>query len=98
MRTIYKYNLAPVDEQTIGLHKNYEILSVQNQHGMITLWVMIDTDQLMTEVVFYVVGTGNPMPPRRFINFLGSVQIPPFVWHVFVERKWTPPEQTNPPS
>lgn len=85
MKTIYKYTLALTDTQVIRLPKGAEILSIQEQHGHICLWAVVDTDAEKVERFVDIVGTGNPMLTDMRTSFVATVQQGVFVWHVFVE-------------
>jgi len=85
-KRIWKYPLRVTDSQTITIPKGSEILSVQEQAGNPTLWVLVD-DRLVTysRRTFRIYGTGHALPedPGKFI---GTVQLNNArVWHVFEE-------------
>lgn len=84
---IFKYELELIDKQTIDLPTNHQVLSVGVQNNKIMLWVKIDPQSPPTRETFYIIGTGNSMPENcsKYSNFIGTVQMPPFVWHVFKE-------------
>lgn len=83
VRNIYKWNLN-VGETRIEMCKNAEILSVQEQHGSIVLWALIEETSPLSERVFVVRTTGLPMTkdPGKYV---GTVQLDEgyFVAHVF---------------
>jgi hypothetical protein len=82
MKTIYKYTLKMTDSQTISMPIGAKILSVQNQNHTVTLWAEVE-DALPTEDrIFFVVGTGMPIPSNP-LNYIGTVQTYAFVWHIF---------------
>lgn len=93
MPIIYKYPLEIKDEQEIVLSERHQILSVGNQNGVLTLWALVDPTAVQkTKVKIRIFGTGMgiDVPWEEDIvflhrlNFLGTVIIDPFVWHVFV--------------
>lgn len=80
---VFKYTLDFLDRQSIEMPKFSKILSVDVQRGKIRMWAACDPDQDSREIrTFEVIGTGNEVLglPR---DFLGTVIIDPFVWHVF---------------
>lgn len=84
MKTIYKYPLEITYVQTVDLPIDHQILHVDNQGGVMTMWALVHVGP---DVVTYpkklmIAGTGNPFPDGRF-RHVGSVLIDPFVWHVF---------------
>jgi len=60
MKTIFKYQLVVEDSQTIKIPKGGDILSLQVQHGIPCLWILVDTEQKEKESrVFEMYGTGH---------------------------------------
>ena len=86
--TIYKYppKVQLNSTQQLMLPFGAEILSVQVQHGTLCLWAAFPGDpepRVVREIE--VVATGQPVESFEKIDrkFLGTVQMGPFVWHVF---------------
>jgi hypothetical protein len=79
---IWKYELEVTDFPQLFLPIGSEILSVGNQNGLLCVWVKCNPQEPKEAFHFAIVGTGNPMPDNLGC-FLGTVQMPPFVWHVF---------------
>lgn len=86
MKTIYKYPLYIVDEQTIPLPKDAVPLSVQIQNGEPCLWAMVDSKAASWPRRVRIFGTGNPVDIEGSWKFVGTVQERIFVWHVFIEE------------
>lgn len=82
MKTIYKYPLIATDLQYIDMPNGAVILTVQMQGGAMCLWAQVDLDKAEVVRVIAVYGTGNLMPAEAG-QYVGSVQMPPFVWHVY---------------
>ena len=87
-RVIYKYQLDIEDEQMVQMPVGAQILSVGSQGDRLTLWASINV--LATLIIsprkIMIRGTGNTFvhdPPDQFI---GTVIMDPFVWHVFEGR------------
>ena len=84
MKTIWKY---PIQEEAIfEMPKGAEILSVQVQDGLPTLWALVDPDAPKERRGFLVVGTGWKLSHEWFSQariFIGTVQLGGFVWHIF---------------
>ena len=88
---IFKYYLRVTDEQEVLMPKDWHVLSVGVQASELVVWAGVDETAQKVPVKFYVVGTGNPAEhvAEDGIRFIGTVQMPPFVWHVFVkEEPW----------
>lgn len=86
MRTIWKFPLAVTDFQNVRMPKGAEILSVADQHGVVCVWALVDSEAELRDRMFYILGTGNPVSERLPWQFVGSVQQNIFVWHVFVTK------------
>jgi len=84
-RKIYKYQLIITDEQEIMIPRNSVFLHVGVQDGILCAWFAVNPDADLEPVKFAVVGTGNPFEYYKMTRFLGTVQMPPFVWHVFTQ-------------
>lgn len=87
MKTIFKYPLDVVGEQTITVPSGAVPLAVQAQDGSLCLWAMVETMQPTMERrrVVRIFGTGHPVPPNHGA-YVGTVQMMDgaFVWHVFL--------------
>lgn len=83
-RTIYKYAISVVDESQVLLPEGAEILSVgpgSNAYHLL-VWALVDADAPPEPRNFRIVGTGHPVEEDS-IQYVATVQAPPFVWHVF---------------
>ena len=78
---IWKYPLVLKDEQKIQMPLVAWPLCVQMQNGQPMLWMKVDPTSESVESTIYIVGTGHPVPDGR--SYVGTFQVPPFVWHVF---------------
>ncbi len=80
---IFKHTLLVQDTVNISMKKEARILSVQNQHNKITLWVMCEEKQEDEIVSFSIYGTGHTIS-RIGMDYIGTVQMDNgLVWHVF---------------
>lgn len=89
MKVIYKYRLPIADITVLTMPYDHKLLSVQNQNGEICLWALSDPkeDEFRTRT-FRIFGTGNEserLENTFDMQFLGTVQTGPYVWHVFVD-------------
>jgi hypothetical protein len=84
--TIFKYQLSLVEEQVL-LMPHARLLAVAEQGGKLMLWamhVLPETDADMSERKIVVRGTGHTFEPSEGpMEYIGTVQMGPFVWHVF---------------
>lgn len=91
MTSVWKYSI-PVGQledviafaMPIGAH----VLSVGNQNEWLCIWAGVNETDREEKREFYVVGTGNPLPPVSRGDFIGTVQFMDgkFVVHVFEKR------------
>lgn len=83
MKTIWKFDLNIVDEQHIRMPDGARLLSVQNQHGFIALWALVDDDVEDNERRLFIRGTGHPIDAAVNAVFVGTVIVGAYVWHIF---------------
>ena len=82
---IYKYPV-PLDKVFFALKLPYKakILAFQVQDGVPVIWALIDKNTVAELRQFAIRGTGTPMNDWRSSDtYIGTVQMPPFVWHLF---------------
>ena len=83
MNQIFKYALRVADgPQAIEMPGGARILCVQNQHGNLALWALVDDSLKPDRRKFFVVGTGQDFD-ENMTQYIGTAQIGAFVWHVF---------------
>ena len=109
MRTIHKYEIKTTDKQTIdipellSLRGNYiesfrnQIIKIDEQHGKVFMWVIVNDDYRSRPVNIYIRGTGHACEPVGECDpnynifdkehYLGTYQLydGDFVGHVFCE-------------
>lgn len=85
IKKIYKYKLEITDKQTVALPADADILSVDAQLGELCLWAVVVPNNFTIERRIEIFGTGADIPTGLGISriYLGTVVMPPFVWHVF---------------
>ena len=81
-RKVWKYPIphAAFIEHSIPI--GAEILYVGSQGGEGQMWVGVDPDRPQVLRTFALVGTGHDLPDHAKA-YVGSFQIPPYVWHLF---------------
>ena len=87
MRKIYKYRLPEVPGVVTTIEeKILEVLAVQYQDGLPTLWAIVDPDDKAETAEIMSFGTGWELP-NGAEKYLGSVQdYEGYVWHYFIVR------------
>lgn len=85
MKTIFKYPIEVTDKQTVKLPVDSLVISVLNQNGQLVIYALVDTEEKeVEEKTIRIFGTGHPVDVEEFdYNFLGSVMMDEFVWHIF---------------
>jgi len=83
MKTIWKYDLCITYYQEILMQKDAVIIDIQNQNDILTMWAKVDTSAAKEYRKFSVYGTGHQINNEDRLYYIKSVQMPPFVWHVF---------------
>jgi hypothetical protein len=83
-RTVWKFDLETVDEQTISVPKGAQFLSLQMQHGKPRIWALVDPNAREYPVDIRIAGTGHELPDSPG-NFLGTFQLHDggLVFHAF---------------
>ena len=95
-RTIWKFPMNRLlasarSDEIIDLPIGAKILHVDLQNGIPCFWVEVDPEQPKKEDRhFSLVGTGFPYNPAG-VDYIGTFQQPPFVWHVFEHKRRTQP-------
>lgn len=85
MKTIHKFDVPP----TYGMHMVkipgfIRWLTVQLQNGVITLWAEVDTDdERVVDTPVVIAWTGQPIRHSAGYTYIGTVQAPPLVHHVY---------------
>jgi hypothetical protein len=89
MKVVYKYTLPSyAGQHLISLPQEAEILSVQEQFGMLTLWVLTTTEvSLWDNRKFHVIETGGVVPDWCKLTYIDTCQLAEgtLVWHIFEE-------------
>ena len=86
MKTIYKYPLNIVDKQVINLPISAEFLHAGlDPVGKPCLWFIVENTNATMDYIIRIIGTGNPLDKDiEWFDHLGSVTMPPDVWHIFL--------------
>lgn len=86
MKTIWKFSLAT--GVALSLPVNAQVLSVQEQHGVPTMWVMVDQQGETEFREFITVPTGGVVPEGK-LRHLGTAVMDggAFVLHAFEKLK-----------
>jgi len=88
MKTVYKYEFKMQNDfEVFEMPSASFPLSVGVQNGVPCMWCQVETDNFLVKRKFRIVGTGHMIPNTvRLSHFVGTVQIPPFVWHIWEEN------------
>lgn len=83
MESIWKYTLKLEDKQEVKMPIEHEILDIQVQHGIATMWVKVDKTTKIRPFEIHLFGTGWDLPEDYTGDYLATVQDGSFVWHFF---------------
>jgi len=87
MKTIWKYQLPHfVNLKSIPIGS--EILTAQVQNGVIVLWALVDTNEIDSQRLFHVIGTGWKFPKIDCcmqLRYIATVQRDTEAAHIFEE-------------
>lgn len=87
MTEVWKFPLQLGQTTVHNMPANAQVLTVQMQHGVPTLWARVTPSAFPEPRDFMVVGTGHPILNSLAI-YIGTVQDGGgFVWHVFEEPR-----------
>lgn len=81
-QTIWKYPLDASGRTEVEMPGGAKVVEVAMQHGRFTLWAVVAPAVAMHKRVFYIAGTGHPIPEQAHTH-LGTVHVDGFVFHVF---------------
>jgi hypothetical protein len=98
MAVVWKYPLELGRAQRLLMPRDAVPLAVQMQGDVPTLWAMVDPTQPLAGRLFIIFGTGHNinLPPGCKdvrtasifgLQYIGTFQQGPYVWHVFEERE-----------
>jgi len=89
MQKIYKYEV-PINLSFfhLDLPEKAQLLAFQLQDAQPVLWALVNTEAIIETRHFAIRGTGSAMGGWRSTDkYIGTVQIPPFVWHLFETKE-----------
>jgi len=89
-KVIWKFPLETIATQAIEMPRHAEILTVQVQRGVPSLWAVVDPDRVQQKRHFAIYGTGHLMPELEMgaeRKYIGTYQLADggLVFHVFEE-------------
>lgn len=85
MITIHKFPLELKDVQVIPMAITIPLFKVGlDPKGQLCVWARVDTNSVIRDQTFFIVGTGHPVPDKAYV-WVGTVTQGDFVWHI-----WTP--------
>lgn len=85
MITIWKFTIPMAESAEIEMPTGAQLLHVGMQNRSVQLWAQVNTEAPTTIRHFHVRGTGHSIPDNE--KHVGSIQDPPFVWHLYEEKQ-----------
>ncbi|TDH35699.1 hypothetical protein E2A64_10185 [Pseudohoeflea suaedae] len=80
---IYKYPFKIDDWVDVRMPVGAEILSLQVQDGVPTIWAKVAPHQQEATRRFVVLATGETFVDALIGYYIGTIQLDGFVWHIF---------------
>jgi len=82
---IYKYRIPLVPGPAVMMPEGAAVLSLQMQNGEPCIWAIVDDEKRPAARFFHWYETGHAIPMQDLVNlnFIGTVQNEPFVFHLF---------------
>lgn len=81
-QTVWKYQLGHNERTEVEMPGGAKVIEVAMQGGHFTLWAVVAPAMTPQKRVFYIAGTGHPIPDQAHTH-LGTVHVDGFVFHVF---------------
>ena len=83
MKAVWKFPFDIEDTAWLDIQEGAEILHVEMQGVIPTVWALVDLDQPVVGRCLKIRGTGHEVEDG--LRHLATFQQGPFVWHVFEE-------------
>lgn len=74
-RVIFKYQMPVLEQFTMKLPKDAEIIRMEDQGGMFWLWAIVRTDVEDEERNFWAFKTGGKMPDHIPLKYIGFCRV-----------------------
>ena len=81
-QVVWKYQLDRAGRTEVTMPGGAKVVEVAMQGDRFTLWAVVCPGIVNQKRVFYIVGTGDPLPPEAHTH-LGTVHVEVFVFHIF---------------
>lgn len=92
MITIWKYvyDISTAGDGPLAVDMPYdsEIVAVGPEPSvtapnLVCFWAKVNDERPRRTRKFIVRGTGHPLPENMYVDYLGTVVVQPFAWHLF---------------
>lgn len=83
MKQVWKFQLNNGFCNEFHIPEGSKPLCAQIQGGIPCVWLEVDPRKRNELRSVYVVGTGQAIP--RDSEYIGTIQQPPLVWHIYIE-------------
>lgn len=87
LKSIWKYPLELIHQQTINVPVDARPVCVQMQNGQLMLWADVSPDAIAAPFEVMIMGTGGEREENPDFHYLGTVQDRVYIWHVFTQAK-----------
>lgn len=79
---VFKYSVPVAGINSVPMPQGAKILRDGEQGGKMFVWALVDETRAHENRQLFVCGTGWEMPVGPF-DYLGTVFVGPFVWHIW---------------
>lgn len=88
MTVVWKYPVELVEEFSLEMPSQAELLCVQTQHGLPFLWAEVNPETEKKTRRFRVFGTGHPIDTDEWVEYVGTFQLDEghLVFHLYEVR------------
>lgn len=83
-KVVWKFTIPVNDVVTIEMPRGEKVLHAAEQHGVPTMWALVDPKETMENREFRFAGTGHPIAERHIGSFVGTFFMRGgLVFHIF---------------
>lgn len=83
MKAVFKYSVPLGIQEPIRMPRGAQLLTVQLQRDVPCVWALVDTNEPNVDRDLRWVGTGHDMAETHQHHYVGTIQVGPYVFHLF---------------
>lgn len=82
MKTVWKFPIKFIPEQTISIPEDFEPVKVGMQEGEMVFWALVETSNKKVNLDIHMYATGEKIR-QEYKWYLDTFQVEGYVWHFF---------------